>query len=558
MSAPRREPAEIPLATRLAQARASNPEASAWVSANAGSGKTHVLAQRVLRLLLGGAPPARMLCLTFTKAAAANMAERVFRTLARMDAAFRSEAWRRDRRGRRRWTRRGASRLCAAAVRAHDRDARRPEDPDDPRLLRTAAASLSVRGQCRRRFSRDRRARRRAAARSRARAEALTTFLSAPDGETRLAFLGARSRRRTASTNCCARRSAFARRSPTRWKIAAASTGYREALADRLGLARGRGRRGDRRRRCRRGSGAPPVGSKSPSQLKQAASSDNDLAAKLAGRCRARRAGCGARRLSLRFLHQERRAARRRRSQDRHQAARGALSRPARAPARRAGPPDGAARKAQGGARRSTRSRGADRSRRDDSHRLCAAQGEARPSRFRRSDRAHAVAADPLRRRLGALQARFRRRSHPRRRGAGHLGRAMGDPRTARRGLHLGQGRARDAAHVFRRRRRKAVDLLVSGRRAENVRCRCDGNLRRRHRGAKLAFAEVPLHLSFRSAARGARRRRQDIRRPADLERRRPTTKRRRRTRRFAPPCRASSKSGSRSKGRARPRPTTG
>src|SRR6202021_2410913 len=49
---------EIPLETRIAQARASDPAASAWVSANAGSGKTHVLAQRALRLLLGGAPRA--------------------------------------------------------------------------------------------------------------------------------------------------------------------------------------------------------------------------------------------------------------------------------------------------------------------------------------------------------------------------------------------------------------------------------------------------------------------------------------------------------------------
>src|SRR5260370_40006367 len=81
VSAPPERP-EIPQATRAAQARASDPRASAWVSANAGSGKTHVLAQRVLRLLLGGAPPARILCLTFTKAAAANMAERVFKTLA--------------------------------------------------------------------------------------------------------------------------------------------------------------------------------------------------------------------------------------------------------------------------------------------------------------------------------------------------------------------------------------------------------------------------------------------------------------------------------------------
>jgi ATP-dependent helicase/nuclease subunit A len=72
----------IPEPLRERQARASNPKVSAWVSANAGSGKTHVLAQRVLRLLLDGAPPAQMLCLTFTKAAAANMADRVFNTLA--------------------------------------------------------------------------------------------------------------------------------------------------------------------------------------------------------------------------------------------------------------------------------------------------------------------------------------------------------------------------------------------------------------------------------------------------------------------------------------------
>ena len=51
------------------------------MSANAGSGKTHVLVQRVIRLLLTGVPPEKILCITFTKAAAANMAERVFTTL---------------------------------------------------------------------------------------------------------------------------------------------------------------------------------------------------------------------------------------------------------------------------------------------------------------------------------------------------------------------------------------------------------------------------------------------------------------------------------------------
>ena len=58
-------------ATTRAQRRAADPTASAWVSANAGTGKTHVLTSRVLRLLLAGTKPERILCLTFTKAAAA-------------------------------------------------------------------------------------------------------------------------------------------------------------------------------------------------------------------------------------------------------------------------------------------------------------------------------------------------------------------------------------------------------------------------------------------------------------------------------------------------------
>src|SRR5712664_2483583 len=74
-------PRQIPDAVRATQARASDPKSSAFVSANAGSGKTHVLVQRVIRLLLSGVPPEKILCITFTKAAAANMAERVFSTL---------------------------------------------------------------------------------------------------------------------------------------------------------------------------------------------------------------------------------------------------------------------------------------------------------------------------------------------------------------------------------------------------------------------------------------------------------------------------------------------
>jgi ATP-dependent helicase/nuclease subunit A len=71
----------VPGAVRDKQASASNPASSSFVSANAGSGKTHVLVQRVIRLLLTGVAPEKILCITFTKAAAANMSERVFTTL---------------------------------------------------------------------------------------------------------------------------------------------------------------------------------------------------------------------------------------------------------------------------------------------------------------------------------------------------------------------------------------------------------------------------------------------------------------------------------------------
>jgi ATP-dependent helicase/nuclease subunit A len=68
--------------TRRNQAAAADPAASAWVSANAGTGKTHVLTMRLLRLLLAGTDPQRILALTYTKAAAAEMATRVFAQLA--------------------------------------------------------------------------------------------------------------------------------------------------------------------------------------------------------------------------------------------------------------------------------------------------------------------------------------------------------------------------------------------------------------------------------------------------------------------------------------------
>jgi len=56
------------------QKQAADPAHSVWVSANAGSGKTQVLVQRVIRILLEGIEPASILCITYTKAAAAEIA----------------------------------------------------------------------------------------------------------------------------------------------------------------------------------------------------------------------------------------------------------------------------------------------------------------------------------------------------------------------------------------------------------------------------------------------------------------------------------------------------
>ena len=64
-----------------AQIIAANPTASTWLSANAGSGKTRVLTDRVARLLLHDVEPQRILCLTYTKAAASEMQNRLFATL---------------------------------------------------------------------------------------------------------------------------------------------------------------------------------------------------------------------------------------------------------------------------------------------------------------------------------------------------------------------------------------------------------------------------------------------------------------------------------------------
>ncbi|MEL6642629.1 MAG: double-strand break repair helicase AddA [Pseudomonadota bacterium] len=64
-----------------AQNRAADPASSTWLSANAGSGKTRVLTDRVARLLLNGVDPGNILCLTYTKAAASEMQNRLFQRL---------------------------------------------------------------------------------------------------------------------------------------------------------------------------------------------------------------------------------------------------------------------------------------------------------------------------------------------------------------------------------------------------------------------------------------------------------------------------------------------
>jgi len=81
----------VPTLGLTAGRRASDPKVSAWVDASAGTGKTKVLTDRVLRLLLDGADPSRILCITFTRAAAAEMANRIVDRLGRWAVATDAE-----------------------------------------------------------------------------------------------------------------------------------------------------------------------------------------------------------------------------------------------------------------------------------------------------------------------------------------------------------------------------------------------------------------------------------------------------------------------------------
>jgi len=125
------------------QREAADPGASAWVEASAGTGKTQVLTARVLRLLLEGAAPTRILCLTFTRAAAAEMATRIAQRLGIWTFAP-DDALRHDLEALGHPETGNEAMARAPAVRARARRAGRHAHHDDPRLLPIRAPALSA------------------------------------------------------------------------------------------------------------------------------------------------------------------------------------------------------------------------------------------------------------------------------------------------------------------------------------------------------------------------------------------------------------------------------
>jgi ATP-dependent helicase/nuclease subunit A len=106
----------------------AHPQASVWVAASAGTGKTTVLTGRLLRLMLDGTDPARILCLTFTRAAAAEMANRLDDVLAD-------------------WATLPDGELARTLQSLTGEFAGRHQDFDDPRILPNAIAPLPARGR---------------------------------------------------------------------------------------------------------------------------------------------------------------------------------------------------------------------------------------------------------------------------------------------------------------------------------------------------------------------------------------------------------------------------
>ena len=132
-----------------------------------------------------------------------------------------------------------------------------------------------------------------------------------------------------------------------------------------------------------------------------------------------------------------------------------------------------------------------------------ARKGAPRPARLRRPDRQDAGAVRADLGRLGALQARSRHRPRAGRRGAGHQPRAMG--RSSRRwcpnSCRPAPGARRSKRTDLRRRRREAVDLLVSGRGAASTSRRCATISDALYETSDIPFATKNCDYSFRSAA---------------------------------------------------------
>ena len=78
---------ELGAAASRRQRLAASPDKSIWVGASAGTGKTKVLSDRVLRLLLAGVNAGKILCLTYTKAAAVEMSSRIAERLGKWAVA---------------------------------------------------------------------------------------------------------------------------------------------------------------------------------------------------------------------------------------------------------------------------------------------------------------------------------------------------------------------------------------------------------------------------------------------------------------------------------------
>src|SRR6201995_3563110 len=127
------------------QALAADPEPTAFATANPGPAQTPTLVNRGARMLLRRVDPETILCVTFTKAAAAEMQRRLFEQLGRWalmeDGALREALGRLG--GRRPGRLRGRGAVAGPdPVRPRPGNAGRAEDPDHPRLLREAAAPV--------------------------------------------------------------------------------------------------------------------------------------------------------------------------------------------------------------------------------------------------------------------------------------------------------------------------------------------------------------------------------------------------------------------------------